>query len=225
MLGRAAVAMWWDIAPKTRPEFEDWHSHEHMPERLAIPGFRRGTRWIAVSGKPSYFVLYEAARLATITEGAYLERLNHPTPWSQKMMPQHRNMVRSLCRVRASFGGGIANALATIRYTPAPGERRSVTQWLAGVLRTLPARKGLTSAHLLETLAAAGPKRTTEQKIRGKDGTADAILLIGGYDAQAVEAVLGNELRVDRFESQGAMPGRIEGLYRPALSLTSREQR
>ena len=59
MLGKAAVAMWWDVAPEMRAEWEDWHSSEHMPERLAIPGFLRGTRWIAESGEPSYFVLYE----------------------------------------------------------------------------------------------------------------------------------------------------------------------
>ena len=47
MLGRAAVAMWWDVPPEVRAEWEDWHSHEHMPERLGIPGFLRGTRWIA----------------------------------------------------------------------------------------------------------------------------------------------------------------------------------
>ena len=84
MLGKAAVAMWWDIAPETKAEFEDWHTHEHMPERLAIPGFLRGTRWIALSGEPSYFVLYEAADLATLTAGPYLERLNDPTPWSRR---------------------------------------------------------------------------------------------------------------------------------------------
>src|SRR2546421_2878563 len=59
---------------------------------------------------PIYFILYEAARLATITRGAYLERLNNPTPWSRKMMPHHRNMVRSLCRVRATFGSEIGRA-------------------------------------------------------------------------------------------------------------------
>ena len=51
MLGNAAVAMWWDIAPEVRAEWEDWHTREHMPERLAIPGFLRGTRWIADSGR------------------------------------------------------------------------------------------------------------------------------------------------------------------------------
>src|SRR3954467_8443631 len=116
MLGRAAIAMWWDVPPEARGEGEDWHTHEHMPERVGIPGFLRGTRWIALSGEPSYFVLYEASRLAVITSGPYVEHLNHPTPWSQKMMPHHRNMVRSLCRVRASFGGGLGQAMATIRF-------------------------------------------------------------------------------------------------------------
>src|SRR5260370_42588595 len=108
MWGRAAIAMWWDIAPEVKSEWEDWHSREHMPERLAIPGFLRGTRWIALSGEPFYFVLYETAELSTITSGPYLERLNNPTPWSRKMMPHHRNMrseerrVGKECRSRWS---------------------------------------------------------------------------------------------------------------------------
>ena len=135
MLGKAAVAMWWDIAPQMKTEFEDWHSHEHMPERLAIPGFLRGSRWIALSGEPSYFVLYEAAKLATITRGPYVARLNKPTPWSRKLMPHHRNMVRSLCLVRASFGAGIAHAMATIRFSPSRKPSASLAR------RALPGRE------------------------------------------------------------------------------------
>ena len=71
MLGRAAVAMWWDVPPDVRAEWEDWHSHEHMPERLGIPGFLRGTRWVADSGAPSYFVLYETRDRKTMTSGAH----------------------------------------------------------------------------------------------------------------------------------------------------------
>ena len=33
-----------DIAADTIAEHDDWHTHEHLPERLAIPGFLRGTR-------------------------------------------------------------------------------------------------------------------------------------------------------------------------------------
>lgn len=221
MLGRAAIAMWWDVPSEMRVEWEDWHTHEHMPERLGIPGFLRGTRWVADSGAPSYFVLYETRDRKTMTSGAYLDRLNQPTPWSRQMMPHHRNMVRSLCRVRASFGGGLAQILATIRFSPSPRTRGSALKWLsAEVLPSLPQRKGLTGAYLLESLATDVP-RTEEHGIRGMDGRADCVLLIAGYDVGAVKAAVAAEL--GKLESHGALPGRVEGLYRCAYSLTSRD--
>ena len=204
MLGRAAVAIWFDTTPDVKAELEDWHSHEHMPERLRIPGFLRGTRWIAPSGEPSYFVLYEAARLAALTGGPYLERLNQPTPWSRRMMPHHRRMTRSACRVRASFGAGVAQAIATLRFSG---------RWSAAEIEALPRRKGLTSAHLLQAQPqAAAP--TEEQKIRGGDAAADRVLLIGGYDADAVESAA-KEL---------ALREATVGLYRLAYCLTSRDK-
>jgi hypothetical protein len=200
MLGKAAVAMWWDVASEVRAEWEDWHSHEHMPERLAIPGFLRGTRWIAESGEPSYFVLYEVTRLATITGGAYLERLNNPTPWSRKMMPHHRNMVRSLCALRAGWGGGLPRALATVRFSPR-----------GAALPQLPRGKGLTGAHLLESQPMAGAPQTTEQKMRGGDATADWVMLVGGYDLDAVK------------HASSQVAGGIVGIYRPVYSLSAGE--
>jgi hypothetical protein len=197
MLGKAAVAMWWDVAPEVRAEWEEWHTVEHMPERLAIPGFLRGTRWVAASGAPSYFVLYEVKELATLTGRDYLERLNNPSPWSLKMMPHHRNMVRSLCEVRASWGGGLPSVLATIRF-PAIGD-----------LPELPRRDGLTGAHLLVSVPMAGVPQTAEQKIRGGDASADRVLLIGGTDQKSVAAA--------------ALPPGAVGFYRPAYSLSAGE--
>jgi hypothetical protein len=215
MLGRAAVAMWWDVPQEVRAEWEDWHSHEHMPERLGVPGFLRGSRWVALSGEPSYFVLYEVARLATITSGPYLERLNNPTPWSRKMMPHHRNMVRSMCRVRASFGGGLGQAVATIRFSPPPRGGRALVKRLASeVLPGLPGRRGLSGAHLLESQPTASTPQTTEQRIRGGDAPADRALLVCGYDVDAVRAVARDEL---------ALPGAVEGLYRLAYAMTSKD--
>ena len=28
--------MWWNMAPAHREEFENWHSHEHFPERISL---------------------------------------------------------------------------------------------------------------------------------------------------------------------------------------------
>lgn len=192
--------MWFDVAPEMKPEWEDWHTREHMPERLGIPGFLRGTRSSALSGQPSYFVLYEARQLATITAGPYLERLNNPSPWSRRMMPHHRNVVRALCRVRASFGGGVAHAVATLRFS---GKAKI----------ELPRGKGLTGAHLLQSQPL--PAQTAEQKIRGEDASADRVLLICGYDVDAVGAAAS--------EMSGALHGAAAALYRVAYSLRPKD--
>ena len=195
MRGKAAVAIWCDVAFEVREEFDDWHAHEHMPERLAIPGFLRGTRWSNFEG--SYFVLYETAELATVTSGPYLERLNDPTPWSRRMMPHHRNMVRSLCLVRCSYGDGVPNAIATLRFSGQPPE--------------LPRRQGVTGAHFLESQPiSAAP--TAEQKIRGGDATADKVLLIGGYDREAVRLAA----------SQLRLAGAVVGVYQLHYCLQAR---
>ena len=114
--------MWWDMAPDLRSEFEDWHSHEHFPERMSIPGFRRGSRWASEDGGEGFFVLYELETYGTLTSPHYLARLNDPTPWSTKMMPHHRNMVRSQCRILETNGGGVAQFMLTLRVSPAVGQ-------------------------------------------------------------------------------------------------------
>ena len=86
LLGKAAMLLSFDVASDAIDEHDDWHTHEHLPERLSIPGFLRGTRWIAQQGRPRYFVMYEVKELATLASAAYLERLNNPTPWTAKMM-------------------------------------------------------------------------------------------------------------------------------------------
>ena len=61
---------------------------------------------MAISGE-GFFVMYELASYETLTSDGYLARLNNPTPWSTKMMPHHRDMVRSQCRVLGSAGAAL----------------------------------------------------------------------------------------------------------------------
>jgi hypothetical protein len=65
--------------------------------------------------------MYELEDYETLTSAGYLERLNNPTPWSTQMMPRHRDMVRSQCRLLHSNGGGIARHALTLRLSPAEG--------------------------------------------------------------------------------------------------------
>jgi hypothetical protein len=188
MLGKAAVTIWCDVAPEVREEFDHWHAHEHMPERLSIPGFLRGSRWV---GETGYFILYEVQDEGILTSAPYLDRLNHPTPWSRQMMPHHRNMVRGLCRVEASSSRALGQALLTARFS---GERTLDVS-----------RKGIVATHLLRNIAPA-IAQTTEQELRGGDAAPDRVALVSGYDAAAVAAV--------------APAGPATGLYKLAYVLS-----
>ena len=74
LLGKAAMVLSFDVAPEAIVEHDNWHSHEHFQERMSIRGFQRGSRWLALSGEPRYFVLYEVADIDTLASPAYLER-------------------------------------------------------------------------------------------------------------------------------------------------------
>ena len=55
LTGLGVVAIWHDLLPEAKGDFYEWHNREHMPERVGIPGFRRGRRYIATAGAPEYF--------------------------------------------------------------------------------------------------------------------------------------------------------------------------
>ena len=211
--GEAALAMWWDIAAEWRGEFEHWHSHEHFPERMGIPGFRRGSRWADADGGEGFFVRYELERHETLSSPAYLARLNAPTPWSTKLMPHHRNMVRSQCVVLDSAGGGIARHALTVRLSPAPGGETRLRDHLTALGRAQAETPGLTGAHLLQT-RTPDIAQTHEQRLRGGgDGTADWIWIVHGYDEAALRA-LGTCCRdEDALHRAGAAGAGQVGLY------------
>jgi len=220
LLGKAAVAMWWRVRTEQRAEFGNWHSHEHFPERMGIPGLRRGSRWTSTLGADGFFVLYELEMYETLTSAAYLDRLNHTTPWSTKMMPHHLDMVRSQCRVAASFGGGIAIALATIRLAPRAGEEERLKAALIDAIKDVPATPGLTGAHLLVTDTPQTSRPTTEQRIRGADAAADWIVLLSGYEGEAVEGAVAAKLSSAELHRLGAQEKVIAERYRLGYTMT-----
>lgn len=188
MRGSAALAMWWDMSADMRQEFESWHTHEHFPERLAIPGFLRASRWTDAGAGEGVFVLYELETFAVLSSPAYLARLNDPTPWSTALMPHHRNMIRAQTHVEASYGGVAARYAATLRFSIASAETAGAT--LLPRMRSVSAEPGLVGAHLLrhETPRIA---LTTEQRIRGaRDKPADWVLIVCGYARERLEGVI-----------------------------------
>ena len=225
LLGTAALAMWWDISPEVRADFEDWHAHEHFPERMAVPGFRRGTRWSSASGGPGMFVLYEMDDHDVLSSTAYVARLNAPTPWSARLMPHHRNMVRSQCRVVETRGGGIARHALTLRLSVGPGGDAALQAFFRPLVAELAARPGLTGAHLLRH-EAPSMAATTEQKIRNlADQAADWVFVVCGYGLASLESLIDGELAEAALRRGGAVGPATSEVFTLSYSATSADVR
>jgi len=222
MLGKAALAMWWDMAPDMRDEFEHWHSHEHFAERVALPGFQRATRWADARGGEGFFVLYELDTYEALVSPEYLARLNTPSEWSRTLMPHHRHMVRSQCRVLESRGSAVAGHALTIRLSPTTGQETQLRERLRTLVQALPALPGLAGAHLLQTdTPVLAP--TAEQHLR--DLAADWIFVVVGYDAPALRQAADADLSPQAFANAGAAAGAISEAYVLKHSLSAAEVR
>jgi hypothetical protein len=176
LLGSAAIAIWCHIEAPLRAEHDAWHSGEHLPERLAIPGFLRGRRCRAADEAAAwpYFILYEVRDASVMTSPAYLERLNDPTPWSRKIFASCR-LSRTLCRVVESRGKGIGGQVLTSEAHADP----------AAILDT----PGVTAVHVLMRDSSLERPRTSEEGMRrgAADESVERILVVEGHDLAAVK--------------------------------------
>jgi hypothetical protein len=222
MLPNGAMVLYYDIAAGAIDDHDDWHTHEHFPERLSIPGFLRASRWVSNEGGPRYLVLYEVSDVPVLTGAPYLERLNNPTPWTARMMVNFRGMARGFCRIVANSGSGLGSAMLSIRYMAAPGRESELRDWLeAGVLHGLSGRPGVVSARMLEP--AAKPPMTKEQGIRGKDGDIPCVLLVTGYSADTLSRIADTDLSTAQFQRHGASSAIACGSYHLDVVLTQSE--
>jgi hypothetical protein len=219
LLGKGAMVIWHDIVADGDADYNEWHSKEHMLERVGVPGFRRGRRGRAISGGPDYINLYEVDDLAVLTLKPYLDRLNNPTPWTQRSLGSFRNTNRTLCRVVASVGDGICSDLLTIQLTAERGEE--LGRWLGATMAALVQRQGVIGAHYLEGDDAASCTETAEKRLRGGgDAIADRVILVAGYAPDALEEVRRTVLAPAELVAQGAGPSQQAAIYRLSHCIT-----
>jgi hypothetical protein len=168
LAGEGAVAIWHDIAPEGRAEFYAWHGQEHMPERVGIPGFLRGRRYIAIEAELEFFNLYEALSVETLKGQDYTARLNAPTPWTLSAVKHFRSVARSICRVAHSAGPAQGGLIATLRYdVSADGEKAHREALVRRLIPDLLDRPNVAGVHLLVADAQASGIATAEQRARG----------------------------------------------------------
>jgi hypothetical protein len=114
---QAALAIWVDIDPADDSAFEHWHSREHVQERVACPGWLRGSRFKGVERPERYFLFYDAETTAAFEGDAYYARLRNPSEMSHAIFPKFLNTWRTVCTVEQRWGDGIGAAVLTLRMS------------------------------------------------------------------------------------------------------------
>src|ERR1700729_1344796 len=68
-------------------EFNVWYDREHVPERLATPGFERAQRYFLTHGERRYVALYDVRALDVFDSPAYLATSgDNNTPWTKRII-------------------------------------------------------------------------------------------------------------------------------------------
>ncbi len=190
LAGTGVVAIWHDLLPEAKDDFYEWHNREHMPERVSIPGFRRGRRYVAISGVPEFFNLYEADTPEVLGGKDYLDRLNAPTQWTERVVPSFRNVARSICRVAFTSGVGSGGVILTIRFDVDAANRASALEALTTrALPPLALRRGIAGVHLCLADEMISNVETAEKNARADTTLVpNWIVLIEGIGADALRA-------------------------------------
>ena len=177
LLGRAAVLIWNDVAEEGREQFYRWHDREHVPERLAIPGFLRGRRFVKRGHSPAWLTMYEAVDLSALVSPQYLARLNAPTPATVSALKHFRNTSRAVCRLAGSVGSSTGGHVLAMRLSVAAARGEAMCRHLCDdAFPRLMALTGVVACHLYAADPAASFVHTAESSTREFDVPAWVLL-------------------------------------------------
>ena len=188
MLGMLAVFN--DCAPEGRQQFEHWYNHEHLQERVAVPGFRNGRRYqLLAGGDREFCACYEVDTPGVLNSEAYVARLNDPTPATRQAMTSFRNMVRTVCDVATTAGELIGAYAVVLRADDTMVPTPAAAAWVAA----LAGEAGIGRVALWLRAAEQTRTDTAEMRSRAKDRLAAGVLVVDCLrrtDAERVMAAL-----------------------------------
>jgi hypothetical protein len=184
MRGAGFLAIWSDVEPGNLTDYRHWLTREHTTERVTTKGFL-GVRVFRAARADinRFFILYELEAPEVLDGPAYLARLNAPTPWSQRIMPQLGNFIRGggVMSVRAGRGEGATIVALRIERLPAD------PQHLADAIV---ACDGIAAVQIGVTDIARTSVPTVEKGMRKDEGLFAGIVIIEALDAASLKSAL-----------------------------------
>jgi hypothetical protein len=205
------LVVWTDVIVEHETEFNAWYGEQHLPERLAVPGFRNVRRYVG-DAAPKYLTYYETDSPDVLASERYKERLANPTEWTQRVMPWFINTKRCACRVIGDFGHGIGGVAQTITFSNEEAEEACPAWLFAHALPNAASHLGCVRVQLWRYDAAITDQPNPEAALRPqRDGAADRIVAIEAVNELALQEIAAPLLQVLR--NIGAAQIAMQGPY------------
>ncbi len=179
LLGKGVLVNWGGIVKSKEQDYNSWHSLEHMPERINIKGFLRGSRAVAIKGTDEnhkYFMMYEAEEKKVFESNEYLERLNNPTNWTKEILSYYLSPSRTICDVLKSKSVGFAGYIATIRFIDLIEKNILDSNLIEQQIKIITSMNGITGMHFLKGDKKFGQMKTEEKTFRSNQGKQDQVI-------------------------------------------------
>ena len=201
MAEHGILAVWNNRDPKISAEYERWYIEEHLPERLAVPGFHFGRRYQTVDSAAAhqFFTYYETRDMSVFSSPQYKACLAAPSRWTQFIMAHWWDMVRALAvrvdGVRPGLTGGYA---VVARVNPGKQDMEAVHR----AAKKLFAMKGVLGGEVWQAVDDDN-RATTEAGLRSaKDENIGAALVLHlAHAADAAALLKASELTAINAES------------------------
>jgi len=112
-------------------EFHDWYETEHIPRRLAIPGFQSAVRYEAASGEPRYLACYFLDDMGALETAAYRSLKADPGERTARILASVEGFTRYVCDEISDTGPARARpgCLSVVAFAVPPHDEAQFEGW------------------------------------------------------------------------------------------------
>jgi hypothetical protein len=114
-------------------EFHDWYDTEHIPERLAVPGFINAHRWIGIDNAKVSIATYDLDQVGVLHSSPYQAVGGaNGSPWTKRVTSRVNHIIR-LEGEQILPGDGVAPEgaaqLLIVSMNPTPEAEAEFNDW------------------------------------------------------------------------------------------------
>ncbi len=177
MTQQGFLAIWCEMDADDLVDYRNWLTQEHIADRIYSPGFLGVRLFASVENECSHFILYATESPDVMQAPPYLQILNTPSPWTQRLMVKFGPFDRAAGVRVVKIGRGFGSHVLVSRICS--GDSRVDPVQARDALRAFIRLPETVGVRLLETDRGTTGIQSAEKKMRsGREGAFDYLLVV-----------------------------------------------